>query len=302
MEKIKKILKKNKLIKNSYIKLNVLYYSFLTVVSPVLNTKVRYKKSFGVKLNLTNPKTFNEKLIWLKLNNYIKNPLVWKCSDKVQVKTYLLDKDMSEIVIPTIGIYDKCSEIKWKELPAQFVVKMNFGAGMNIVCDNKDQLDEGSIKKQLNTWIKSKYWLPYSEMQYSKYPKKIIIEKYLKPEEGLLPQDYKVYCFNGKPKFILSMIDRGRDIKAIFKNFEWDTVDTIDKYKDLNFEINKPSCLNQMFEISAELSKDFPFVRVDFYVVNDKLYFGEMTFTPAGCLSVAQTKSIDMGSLLKLNL
>ena len=117
------------------------YYALLTIISPTLNTKVRYKKAFHKKLNLKNPTTFNEKLLWLKLKNYIKNPLVIQCADKYAVRDYIKDCGYEDSLNELIGAWEKPSDIPWNELPEQFVLKWNFGAGMNIICKDKSKLD-----------------------------------------------------------------------------------------------------------------------------------------------------------------
>ena len=143
-------------------------------------------------------------------------------------------------------------------------------------------------------------------MQYAKTPKKIIIEEYLKPKIGELPADYKVYCFNGIPKAILYMCERGTNsMSAAFFDVNWNFISETGKsvYKTFDGNIEKPSCLKEMIDVSMKLSEPFEFVRIDYYVINDKLYFGEMTFTPAGCISVSEC-SINgktMGELLDIS-
>lgn len=154
-----------------------------TIVSPTLNTRIRYYLAFKKRLNLKHPKTLNEKLLWLKLNKYMTNPLVIQCADKYRVREYVKESGCEDILIPLIGAWDRAEDIPWDELPNQFVLKWNFGAGMNIVCTDKSKIDRVEILKQLDEWGKSKYWLPYSEMQYKYTPKKIVCEQLLCDEE-----------------------------------------------------------------------------------------------------------------------
>ena len=285
-----------------YRKLKALYYQTLSIISPTLNTKVRYKAVFKKKLDLNNPKTFKEKLLTLKLKRYIKDPLVVKCADKYAVRGYIKEQGCEDILIPLIASYDNAKDIEWNKLPEAFVIKWNFASGFNIVCPNKEKLDIKETTKKLNRWKKDKTYMVHSEMQYKKAPKKIIVEQYLKPANGELPADYKVYCFNGEPKAILYMCDRGTEqISAAFFDENWNFISEPGKsYKKFSNDVKAPVCLKEMMDVSRKLSKPFEFVRMDYYVINDKLYFGEMTFTPAGCMFVSECKinGKEMGELL----
>ena len=147
------------------------YYSTLTLISPKLNTQARYRQAFGKRLNLTSPKTFNEKLLWLKLYRYNKDPLVAKCADKYAVREYIKDAGCEHILNELYAAYDSPKEVPWSTLPERFVLKWNFGAGMNVVCKNKNELDIKATTKKLKKWQKSKCWLWFSEIQYKYAPK-----------------------------------------------------------------------------------------------------------------------------------
>lgn len=287
ISKIKKI----KMLQDSYDYLRKVYYSALTVISPELNTKQRYKSVFGKSLDLEHPRTLNEKILWLKLKRYIHDPLVIQCVDKYRVREYIQKCGCGEILNELYGVYDDPTAIPWDSLPNKFVLKWNFGAGMNIVCSDKNSLDIKHTISQLKKWGRTRYWLPHSEMQYKYTPKKIICEKYLQDDQSpdVIP-DYKVYCFHGNPEAIFVMHDRGHGIKSEFFDTEWNLLENTNKYSSPDHITQKPKCLNKMIEISKRLSKPFPFVRCDYYIVNDKLFFGELTFTPAGGFYVSQTK------------
>ena len=150
--KVIQTLKKNKLLQKAYSDVCALYYCGLTVISPELNTKARYRVAFGRKLNLENPKTLNEKILWLKLNNYINNPLVAKCADKYKVREYVKECGLEDILVKLYGVYKTADEIPWETLPSQFVLKWNFGAGYNIVCTDKTKMDKESVISQMNRW------------------------------------------------------------------------------------------------------------------------------------------------------
>ena len=258
----------------------------LSLINPTVVSKIRYKNNFGRELNLENPQEFNEKLQWLKLNKYQNDPLVIQCADKVRVREYIEQCGCEELLIDCLGVYDDVESIPWEKLPEKFVLKCNHGAGYNIVCTDKNQLDIEEAKKQLKAWLKDDYSLTYAEMHYHKIKRKIICEKYIQPENGVLPDDYKVYCFHGEAYCIMLCKEREQEICKYYFfdkdwNFQpWDRSTCEEK----NVSIEPPKQLGKMLAYAEKLAKDFPFVRIDLYVMDDKVYFGEMTFTPCGCL------------------
>ena len=159
------------------------YYVALTLVSPVLNTKARYRAAFGRKLDLNNPKTLNDKILWLKLNVYAKDPLVIKCADKYRVRDYVKSCGCGEILNKMIGAWDEPEEIPWDDLPNQFALKWNFGAGMNVICLDKNKMNKDEIISKMREWGNVKYWLSHSEMHYKHIKKKIICEELLNASE-----------------------------------------------------------------------------------------------------------------------
>ena len=261
-----------------------------TYISPKLNTILRYKMVYHTFPNLSQPQTFSEKLCWLKLNKYMNNPLVIQCADKYRVRNYISEKGYNRILNELYQVFDSPDQIELSLLPEKFVLKWNFGAGKNLICIDKNQLNQDEIREQFRKWGKDKCWIPYSELQYKYIPPKIICEKYLQDtdHQNALP-DYKVYCFHGEPRAILVILDRDSKIKAEFFDCAWNELD-FSKYDQPEEEVKKPVCLQQMLDCSRDLSAPFPFVRVDFYIVNGQLVFGELTFTPAGGLYMSQTK------------
>ena len=268
--------------------LSKILYSALTLISPRLNTAVAYKRSHKKRINLKNPQTLEEKLSWLKLYSYNNSESVIRCADKYAVREYIQNKGLGNILNDIIGVYDNANEIPWDDLPNKFVLKWNFGAGMNIICTDKSQLDIDSTVEKLNKWQKCKYWLSNSEMHYKKIPKKIICEAFLEQNDKESLTDYKVYCFNSIPTAILVINDRGGTVKGEFFDIEWNELQSNNKYPKPTNKTEKPKCLDQIINASRVLSEEFPFVRCDFYVINDKLYFGELTFTPAGGLHLSK--------------
>ena len=260
-----------------------LFRSSLTVISPTLNTKVNYLIHHHKRCNLKNPQTIEEKVLWLKLNKYMDDPTVIQCADKYRVREYIKDHGCADILNELLAVYDSPDEIDWDALPNQFVMKWTFGSTYNFVCKDKSAANREAVITQFKKWGKEKYWLPYSEMQYKYAPKKIIVEKYLEDEEypNALP-DYKAYCFHGEPLAFLVMHDRDKVLKREFFDKDWNRLPDHPGFPAPAVETPKPMCLDKLIEVSRALSKDFPFVRCDFYVVNGKVFFGEMTFTPAG--------------------
>lgn len=292
---IKAMLNRNKATKLYYSKLSDLYYCLLTIISPVLNTKARYKKVFGKELNLAQPETLNEKILWLKLNRYIKDPLVINCADKYQVREYVEKCGYGHILNELYNVYDSPEEILWDELPNRFVIKWNYGAGMNIICTDKSKMDRGEVFAQLRKWRKIKYWLPYSEMQYKYTPKRIICERYICGLNGRLPVDYKIYCFNGKPLYIGNFIERNIEAHTIVRGYfdtQWNHIPICKNEIDIT-KFPKPEHLEEMIEIAAKLSAPFPFVRVDLYEAECKVIFGELTFTPTGGMATYYTEAVE---------
>lgn len=283
----------------------------LSLISPKLNFGYRYRRNLGKKMNLRMPSTFNEKIIWLELNRYINNPLVIQCSDKYRVREYVRNCGCSELLIPQIGAWDTTKDIVWEKLPNKFVLKWNFGAGFNYVCKDKNLCDKKSLEKKLLKWKKSKYWLWYGEMHYQKIPKKIICEQYISGldskgnQNGCSPEDYKFYCINGKVKYILLCLNRkGMHADYVFFDTEWN-IQPFSAYaighRD-EIKVSRPQLLDMAIKYAEKLAVPFPYVRVDLYILRDKIYFGELTFTPCGGVdSDLHNGDIIMGKLLDIS-
>lgn len=280
----------------------------LTDISPVLNIRFSYWLTFKKRLDLKHPQTLDEKIQWLKLNTYRNNPLVTKCADKYRVREYVRDCGCGEILNDLYYVWDDVDEICWDKLPQKFVIKWNFGCGQNLICFDKDKLDVDKAIMQLASWKREKNtsWKVYSELHYRNIQPKLICEKFIESAEGKLPRDYKLYCFNGVPKYILVCANRASLGHAdfYFFNREW-------KLERLNrqgvkapqdFTLPAPMNYEKLFEYAAILAKPFPFVRVDFYLEDGKVIFGELTFTPAAGFDrgrLPQTQKL-FGELLRL--
>lgn len=239
--------------------------------------KMRYYAHFGVKLDLNNPRTFNEKLQWLKL--YDRNPQYTQLVDKYKVKKFINEMIGSEYVIPLLGAWDTFDEIDFDLLPNQFVLKCTHDSGGIVICKDKDALDFNEAKRKLGRSLEQNFFYWGREWPYKDVKPRIIAEQYMVDESGTELKDYKVLCFNGTPRLI--DVDYNRYVKHMRNLYttDWKYIDAEIEYPtNKERQIERPEKLDEMLEIAAKLSKDIPFVRVDFYVINNQIYFGEMTF------------------------
>ncbi len=280
----------------------------LTDISPKLNTKFVYRRTFGKPIDLHNPTTLDEKIQWLKLNTYYNNQLVTDCADKYRVREYVEKCGCGEILNQLYGVYDNPEEINWDELPDKFVIKWNFGCGQNFICKDKSQYNEHQVKKMLWKWRKAHrtFYRNMSEMQYKTIEPKLICEKLIETETGELPKDYKLYCFNGVPDCALVCADRISAGHASYYFFDKDW--NLKRYNKMgleapeNFSLPRPENYEKLFEYASVLSKPFPFVRADFYLEKGEITFGELTFTPSGGFDRGRLPSTQklFGDMLKL--
>jgi hypothetical protein len=269
------------------------------------NFKVLYSKYiyhiFTQKfLNLKDPRTISEKIMWLKL--YYKNPLISVCADKYLVRGYVENNGLSNILNVLFGVYNSEEEINFNELPNQFVLKATHGCGYNIICRDKSKLDIAETKQKLKTWMNSIYGLKSGEWHYSEIRPRVICEKYLNElDTSKSIVDYKIHCFNGQPYYFEIIYERsGNKIKESFYNLQWEKLNLTKKEGD---DVAQPKNLAAMIQSALVLAKPFPFVRVDFYEIKGQLYFGELTFTPLGGMQDVDLKDETleiMGNLLIL--
>ena len=263
-------------------KLKLWLVPLLVRFSPVLATQLIYLANNGKLLNLKDPKNYHDKFHWLKL--YWRNPLVVKCADKYEVRAFIEERHCKEILNELYGVYANTKEIDWNLLPDKFVLKTTNASSTNIICRNKGTLDKQDTLKKLDKWLKLDYGLKHAEIFYSQMTPRIICEKYIETEDGLVPNDYKVYCFNGNPKFILAISgrDTGNPRMQTF-DLNWNELDYVKKecQGNLDIKLREPRTLEQMVYYAQKLSEGFPYVRVDLYDVRGSVIFGEMTFAPA---------------------
>lgn len=257
--------------------------------------KLKFNLMMGTNLDLASPKTFNEKLQWLKLYN--RKPEYTTMVDKYAVKEYVANIIGKEHIIPTLGIWNSVEEIDWNTLPNQFVLKTTHGGGGCdvIICKDKKAFDRVAAKDKLNKSLKSDIFWKFREWPYKNVPKRIIAEQFM-TNQGKDLEDYKIHCFNGEPKFILVCRDRysGEVMIDDFYSPEWKLMDVRRPgHPNSDIPLEEPELLEQMLHLSRKLSKDIPFLRTDFYIIDNKIYFGELTFFPGSGMSKFEPEKWD---------
>ena len=244
--------------------------------------KRNFKLVMGKELDLENPKTFNEKLQWLKL--YDRKPEYTMMADKYAVRKYIAEKLGEEYLIPLLGVWDNPDDIDFDKLPNKFVLKCTHNSGLGMcICKDKSKLDIKKTKKNLKRGLNQNYYLLGREWPYKNIPRKIIAEAYMEDIETEELRDYKFFCFNGYVENVMVCIERNiAEPKFYFFNKEWDLlrINKRGKSAPKGFTILKPKGLEAMFKVASELSKGLAFARIDLYYCNGRIYFGEITFFP----------------------
>lgn len=251
------------------------------IISDKLYLKVYYYLHTGERLNLNNPTTFNEKTQWLKLHNT--HPICTQMADKYGVRQIIKDSIGEKYLIPLLGVWDSFNDIDFDSLPRKFVLKTNHDSGTVIICRDKEKLDKNTAKAKLSKSLKHNYFWAGREHPYKNIKPKIIAEEFMENngEEGL--SDYKFFCFNGKPEILFFASDRfdkkDDGVKFDYYDMELRHLPIKSKgHKNKNLAIPHTEQFDEMKTLAAKLSAGFPFLRVDFYIINNKVYFGELTF------------------------
>ena len=273
-----------KIFRGKRLRQNIL--RFLSFVPDRTMVRLQYRIKFGRWPDLRNPKRFTEKLLLYKIDYH--NPLMPVCSDKYAVREFLENKGLGNLLPELYGVFDRADDIPFESLPDKFVIKTNDGGGGDniVICRDKRSLDIPSVVRRVNSWLGKKNANPGREWAYSLIPKSVVIVEELlenpdDPEGGI--EDYKFFCFDGKP-FCLQY-DRGRqgDHRRNFYDMDWTDMHIKSIKPGLDSTVPVPEGFDEMKRVAAALSKGFPHVRVDLYSVGGKVYFGEMTFyTAAG--------------------
>lgn len=261
-------------------KLRLLLLRFLKFLPDSLMLRAQYKTKIGKKLNLKKPNTFTEKIQWYKLN--YRNPLMTQCSDKYNVREYISSKKLEHTLTELLWVGKDPNKIEFDTLPEKFVIKTTNGSGTNIIVTDKSTINEEEIIETLQKWLKRDIYSLGREWSYKHINPVIIIEEYLEDSDtgfhGI--NDYKFLCMNGKVDFIVLDVNRQIGHKRNIYDANWNYIDVDTDHGTLGDIVSEPEKLSEMKEIAEKLSQDFPFVRVDLYLVNGKIYFGELTFYP----------------------
>ena len=271
---------------------------------PEKQSKKIFFYTFGRELDLEDPQSFNEKLQYLKLRRYYHNPLITQCVDKYRIREYMQAKGREELLPGLYAVCDRPQDIPWDSLPERFVIKCNHGSAYNILCRDKAALDRSDACARLKKWLKEDYWKRFAEVQYRDVKKKIIVEEYLGDDINT----YKFYCFNGVPRvlYISSNGENGEYDKYYdYFDMDWKHIDLRlhgHENRPDHADIPKPASFEEMKKLAEEFSADFPFVRVDLYNIDGKIYISELTFIPTGGIMVLDPPSTDYdwGKWLKL--
>lgn len=264
--------------------------------------KVLFRLHLGYWPDFRNPKTFNEKINWLKINDI--HPEYSQLVDKYEAKRFVASKIGDEFVIPTLGLWDNVDDIEWDKLPNQFVIKSTSDSGSIVICNDKSQLNIDLAKSKLKNLGRRDYAKISKEYPYKNVPHRFIAEVYLEDESGFELKDYKFFCFNGNPKFFKVDFDRQTDHHANYYSLDWKLLPFYEVVCPCEKErvFQKPPHFERMVEIASELSKGIPFVRIDLYNVHGKIYFGEITFFPNSGMGIIEPEEWDykFGEYLKL--
>ncbi len=237
-----------------------------------------FKNIYGYNLDLENPKTIQEKINWLQLND--RTQLHTLCTDKYAVREYVKEKIGEQYLIPLVLHSTNPKDIVSENLPDYpFIIKTNHGSRGHVIVRDKSKIDWKSVQKNLKKSLKSNFYYNAREWQYKNIKPRIIVEKLLLDKNNNIPYDYKFICYNGHVAFIEVIIDRHTDIKSNFYDSDWKIVKYEGFFKSGN-DFKRPVNFSKMKSTAEILAKDFRFLRVDLYDIESKIYFGEMTFSP----------------------
>ncbi len=265
----------------------------------------RYRKVFGRTPDLDNPTLYTEKIQWIKLN--YKDPLYAKCADKWRVREYVEQKGYAHLLIPLLGVYERAEDIDFEALPEKFILKANHACDWNVECTDKaaERAQWTDTRKLINRWLEQDYSIVCRENHYTDIPPRMVCEKFIEQPGLRRLTDIRIFCFHGEPKLILvGYFDHEKPMRDYFDP-EWNLTDIRTMRHDRHpSPMPKPENLDEMLDVARALSADFLHVRVDLYYVGGKIYFGELTFTPAAGFAMLKPDDTDalMGSWLNLPL
>lgn len=273
------------------------------IVPDSIFIRLKYKNAFGCWPNLKDPKTFNEKLSWLKLHDH--NPLYTVMVDKYEAKRYIAGIIGEEYIIPTYGIWDKAEDIDFDTLPNKFVLKATHDSGRVIICKDKSTLDKSMAIAEMRKSLCRNFYAVTREWPYKNVKPRIISEHLLEvTDSDSSINDYKFFCFNGRVEFMKIDFDRNTSHRANYydRNFKLLEFGEEEFPPDSTRSVDKPVCFEQMITLAEKIAQKIRFVRVDFYEINGHVFFGESTFYPASGVGRFTPLSADfeIGKLLRL--
>lgn len=259
----------------------VLIIKWIRLLEPIVSDELYLRMLFRVRVgywpNLKNPQSYNEKIQWLKL--YYRRPEYTRLVDKVSVKEFVCQTIGEQYVIPTLGVWDDVDEIAWEALPNQFVVKASHDSGGIVICKDKSKLDIKNAKTMLESAGSKDYTKYNKEYVYHNVPHRFIAEEYMEDESGFELKDYKIFCFDGVPKYLYVASGRQKhDARFDFYDCEFNHLPVLNGHPNADVWPKKPRNFEEMLDVAAKLSEGLPEVRVDLYNINGRVYFGEMTF------------------------
>lgn len=261
-------------------------YGILNLLPDSVVVRLQYYAVLGRWPDLKNPRRFTEKLQWYKLNYRV--PLLTQCSDKYRVREYIEKKGYGDCLPELYQVHDRVDEIDFDALPSSFAIKCNNGSGTNIFIPDKSRMDKAAVIAEGKTWNEVNTIAAGREWAYMNIVPKVIVEELLVASDEAQKNslyDYKILCFNGTPRVIWVDADRATAHKRAFFDPSWKQLDVLSNYPPIDFPLPKPYGFERMLSIAEDISKDFPFVRVDFYSLNQRIYLGELTMYPfSGCV------------------
>ena len=252
-------------------------WGFFRWIPDKIYIQMAYRIAMKKKLDLKAPETFNEKLQWLKL--YDRKPEYTTMVDKHEVKQHIAEKIGPEYVIPTLGVWNRFEDIDFDSLPKQFVLKCTHNSGSIVICQDKSMLDKELAGKKLSNRLKLNYYWGNREWPYKNVKPRILAETYMQDGDKQCLPVYKVFNFNGEPRIIQAIQNDKTENETIdYFDTQWNLLPLRQNYPNSTVPLEKPEQLEQMLQLSKTLSKGFPFIRTDWYVINNRLYFSEYTF------------------------
>lgn len=271
--------------------------SSATRISPRLNTELMHLALKKRRVNLRNPKTFDDKISWLKLYDYPNRKITEIGADKYKVREYVKEKGFEHMLIPLLGVYKHVDEINIDTLPKQFVLKWNNDSASVLIVKDKTDSELQNKLKRLQSLKNDKYYLLSGDYHGKNIKPLIVCEELIAPKDNSGLNDYKMYSYDGNVKYIMACV--GRDVgkpKFYFfdKNWELQRINIDSKNAPEGFYLEKPQKLDEAIHAAEVLTKGIPFVRADFYLFDDKAYFGELTFVPSGGVDPGLIPELDL--------